>query len=341
MNIFTKRNRKTIYIHIGFMKTGTSAIQSFIKLNHSFFENNNFYFPPSNEEAMNYLAFSLLDEVPPYIHHTLPINANKLYKKLNNEIKKSKQDNIILTTEAFYLISTKYFLGEKAPKKLFDLLKNNNYNFKIIAFLRRQDEYLETQYNQHIKTHNFWNLYDKDIYTFYDEKKELFDFNLILNRWANVFGEENIKVKVYEKSKNSILDFLEVLGINEISKLLKNNDVNPKLSSKALEFMRLANKYDIEKRTAKQNYTLVQLIEDVLNCTDSKSSLLSQDDSKNIINDFYTGNIELSNKYLNGDTSWFDIKKIDKFNNLEENNNLTMEECVMVAAHIWNYYQKK
>lgn len=323
------------------MKTGTSAIQNFIKSNQIFFERNNFYFPPSNADAMNYLAFSLLDKVPKYVHHKLPISANVLYEKLNDEIKISKQDNIILTTEAFYLISTKYFLGKNATIKVHDFLNNSNYDFKIIAFLRRQDDYLETQYNQHIKTHNFWSLYEKDIISFYEEKKELFDFNLILNRWASVFGEENIKVTIYQKSRNIILDFLEILGINEVPELSKESNINPKLSSKALEFMRISNKYDIEKHTALQNYKLIELIEEVLNSDEKKYSLLSYDDSKKIINDFYIGNIELSNKYLNGDTSWFSIKESYEFNNYEENSNLTVEECVKVAAHIWNYYQKK
>ncbi len=323
------------------MKTGTSAIQSFVKSNQSFFENNNFYFPPSNEKAMNYMAFSLLDTVPPYVHHTLPISANVLFEKLNNEIKSSKQDNVILTTEAFYLISTKYFIGENAPKKVHDFFNNRNYDFKIVSFLRRQDEYLETQYNQHVKTHDFWSLYDKDTFSFYEEKKELFDFNQILKRWENVFGEENMKVAIYEKNRNVILDFLRILGINEVPKLSKKSDVNPKLSLKALEFMRISNKYDIDKHTAMKNYKLIELIEEALGSDKKTYSLLSYYDSKKIMNDFYTGNLELSNKYLNGDTSWFSIKESDKFNKFEENSNLTVEECVKVAAHIWNYYQIK
>lgn len=340
LNIFNLNKRKTIYIHIGFMKTGTSAIQNFLKSNFSFLQENNFYFPPTNEKAMNYLAFSLLDEIPSFIHHTLPIDRKTLYKNLLKEIQNSKQDNIILSTEAFYLISTDYFLGDEAPIRLFDFLNKKKFNIKIIGFIRRQDEYLETQYNQHIKTHNFWNLYSKDIFCFYNEKKELFNFNKIINRWSEVFGKENIILKVYNKKSDSVLDFLKILKIKNVTNYNTNNDINPKLSFKALDFMQKANKFNIDKSTAKKNYLLVDLIENSIKETTVNYNLLNFEESESIMNDFFDENLELSNRFLNGDISWFFKKESNEFkSNLNEN--LTTEDCIRIATNIWNYYQKK
>lgn len=321
------------------MKTGTSAIQDFIRNNKKLLLDNNFFYPTTNEKAMNYLGFSLLDEIPPFIHTKLNVTTDQLYKNLINEINDCKKDNIIISTEAFSLITTSYFLGEEAPRRLLEYFKNNNYKFTIVAFIRRQDDYIETQYNQHVKTHNFWGLYTKDIYSFYEEKKELLNFGLILNRWEKYFGKENIEVSVYDNKMNSVNEFLKILNLK--IKLPENNfeKVNRKLSLKALEFMKIANGYNILKRTAEQNYKLVDIIEKSLGNVEGSKPLLTAKDSKKILKDFEKENIDLSKKYLNDDMSWFEFKE-GKYTETLNQEVLTKEESIKIATSIWNYFQK-
>lgn len=321
------------------MKTGTSAIQSFLFSNNKFLQENNFFLPPINKKALNYLGFSLLDKIPPLIHHKLDIDREQLYEKLINEINNCKQDNIIITAESYCLITTDSFIGDKAPSRLFEFFKNQDYTFSIIAFVRRQDDYLVSQYNQHIKTHNFWNLYFKDIMSFYEEKKDLFNYNLCINRWAKVFGEENIIVKVYNKQDNSVKLFFEILKINVNNVIFKKEDINRKLSSKSLEFMRIANKFGIDKTTPHKNYTLIRLINEVLEKEGTQNTQFSKININNVLNDFYNENVSLSEKYLNGDTSWFLPKENEERLFYDPKQKLSIEECIQVASHIWNYLQ--
>jgi len=338
---FRIKKRKTIYIHIGFMKTGTSAIQSFLKTNKIFLEKKGFYYPTINVEAMNHLGFSLLENIPSKIHHILPISRENLYEKLKNEIKKTKLNKIILTTEAYSLITTDSFLGEDAPKLLSEILGCENYEFKILTFIRRQDEYLESQYNQHIKTHNFWNLYTKDIHAFYEEKRELLNFNMVIERWSKYFGEKNLLVKVYDEKTNSVSDFLELLGIKEKPNInILDRTINQKLSFKALEFMRLANKSEIKKEEAIENYHLVELIESALGNVKSSYKLLTTEEASKVMEDCLEENTILSKKYLDNDITWCLPNK--KYNRIDSNiNKLTKEDCVKVATYIWNYFSNK
>lgn len=321
------------------MKTGTSAIQVFIKNNQSFLQENNFYYPNTNIEAMNFLAFSLLEEIPPFIHHKLDVSAPKLYKNLIEEIENSKEDNIILSTEAFYLISTDLFLGKEAPLSLYKILNRKNFDFKIISFIRRQDDYLETQYNQHIKTHNFWNLFSGDILEFYNQKRDLFDFDKILNYWSDIFGENNMLVKVYDKGMDSVSEFLSVLNI----KAEYENDVktyqNPKLSYKALEFMRMANQLGVIKKTANQNYLLVELIEKALKNSTFNYNLLDEESRSRIMLEFKQGNENLSNRFLNGSKNWYLKENKISNNEISAPQKLTLEESIEITTKIWNYFQ--
>lgn len=342
--MFTKK-RKTIFIHIGFMKTGTSSIQSFLMQNDKFLNQNGFYYPDVNKRAMNYLGFSLMNEIPPFVHHKLNVGAKELYHELNKEINKCSQSNILISSEAFSLVSTDYFLGDKAPNLLKKYLNKKNYDFKIIASIRRQDSYLESQYNQHIKTHNFYNLFDGNEEEFYRQKSELFDFNKVLKRWESVFGQENIALNIYSKNKDSVSEFLNLLKIETGSiPNWKKTDVNPKLSEKALEFMKIANGYEVIKTTAKQNYLLVDLIEMALakqHICDNENRVKNKAFDKRALiekikSDVNEGNELLSKKNFGGDTSWYK-EKIDL--KLEKSDNrLSTEEAVQVAVAIWNHF---
>ncbi len=335
-----KNNIKHIYIHIGFMKTGTSAIQSFINANKEFLENEGFYFPKVNLEAMNYLGFSLLDEIPPRIHQKKTIKREELYKNLKTEINNSKFNKIILTTEAYSLMSTNLFLGDKAPEMLSKLLNEDNFRLKIIAFIRRQDEYLESQYNQHVKTHDFWKLYTKDITSFYEEKKDLLNFNTIINSWAKYFGEKNILLNVYDKKNDIIADFLDLLNIaTKPNKESKKILINKKLNFKALEFMRLANNFEIKKDTAAENYKLLELIENALGNDNEYYQLLNTEQAKGIMEEHLTENKILANKYLNNNITW--CLPNENYNINNKLKKLTKEDCIQVATEIWNHFQIK
>jgi hypothetical protein len=288
---------------------------------------------------MNYLGFSLLNEIPPRIHHKLKIKREELYKNLIIEINKTKLNKIIITAEAYSLLSTKYFLGEDAPRLLSELFKKENYTFKIITFIRRQDEYLESQYNQHIKTHNFWNLYKEDIQTFYKEKAELFEFNTIIKRWEKYFGRENIFLKVYDKNSNSVFDFLDLLGISEKLNKTRKVEVNTKLSSKALEFMRVANKFDIKKTFASENYKLIELVENALGNKKDSFKLLSTNEALLIMENSFAENKAISKKYLDNDINW--CLPNYNYNTNVQLEKLTKEECIQITTHIWNHFQNK
>ena len=215
------------------MKTGTSAIQSFLGDNAKALLNMGILYPTVNQEAMNYLAFCLMEKVPPYVHK-LPISRENLYAKLKNEIENTRCDRVIISSEAYSLVTTDYFLGAETPKKVKELLFSPNFEFKVIASVRRQDEYLVSQYNQHVKTHNFWGLYTGDPSEFYEDKKKLFDFNLTLEQWEKFFGKDNIIVGVYDKSANAVNDFMKLFGIENISQYNSKVDVNTRMTCKII-----------------------------------------------------------------------------------------------------------
>ncbi|WNH11618.1 hypothetical protein [Thalassobellus suaedae] len=319
------------------MKTGTSAIQKFVQNNLQYLKSKNLFYSETNIKAQNYLAFSLMNEVPSYVQQVLPEKAERLYGKLIDEIIKSKQDRILISTEIYSLISCDHFLGYEVPKRLFEFFKGYGFNFKIILFLRRQDEFLLSMYNQIIKRHNFNNLYSNDIMSYYEDNQEIFDYEYLINKWSNVFGLENMIIKPFNK-KDSIVDsFFKIFNI-DTSKCIDNIGVNNKsLGSKSIEFMRLANQFNINKHDGGANNTLINLIRDAISIEGELE--LEIKDSSLILSKYNKLNTNISNTFFKGDTSWFNYQDTSIIN---ENKNLKLEidDVVSIAVNIWNYFQK-
>lgn len=182
---------KKVFLHIGLEKTGTSAIQYFLKINKYLLKQH------SNICIPQYRA---KDSV--FTHHRLAKsffsnqNIAKKHRSYSNFelrrfldlIKSSPASTIIISSELFAFYNT----GE--VEQLNNYL--SDFDVQIVLFLRRQDEYLEAQYAQHLK--GVWAKGGKPI-----EPEKFTTHNLnyfaFINKWkAGNF--KDIDVKIYQAS---------------------------------------------------------------------------------------------------------------------------------------------
>lgn len=318
------------------MKTGSSAVQNYIINNIDYLKEKDLLYPQINLKAQNYLAFSLMDEVPKYVQHVLPDTAEELYQKLVNEILESKESRVLITTEIFSLISSDKYIGIEASRRLFDLLDGYGFKFKIVLFLRKQDDFLLSMYNQVIKRHNFNSLYHKDIMTYYEENIDVFDYKTIINYWSDIFGADNMLIKPYLKTDNILDIFFAIFDID-----IKNNKKeviqNKSLGNKSTAFLKEANKFNIDKSNGAANNILIKIIKD--NIEKEHSLKLNKNQSDYVLSKYTESNIDISNNYFNGDIKW--LEGINEVNETrEEDSKLEVSEVIKIATAIWNHYQK-
>jgi hypothetical protein len=221
---------KKIYIHIGTHKTGTSAIQDFLLLNRKTLARRGVLYPQKSRR--DYVD----SQEGEYI---VPEKKYRNYAALVHLCRR-KDKNVILSSETFSLITNvsamKAALGDA--------------NAVIICYLRRQDNVLQSLYNQSVKGGGYY----KDIGDFVFPHP--LDYFELLGRWAAVFGKENIVVRPYEKQQfkdnDLISDFLSIVGLEltvDFARLAKN--ANPRLPLEALEYMRLLNSLLRDKKMSK------------------------------------------------------------------------------------------
>jgi hypothetical protein len=274
-------SQKSIYIHIGTHKTGTSAIQDFLALNKKVLKRKGFLFP--QQSRRNYVT----SQEGSYV--VTPAN-HKYYQKLAYLCSR-KQQNVLISSETFSLLENPCGI-----KHLLDGLE-----VKIICYLRRQDSVIQSMYNQMVKRSGYY----QDISNF---QPEYLDYYKLLENWASAFGKDNVIVRVYEKEQfynhSLIEDFLDILGLplTDEFRMLKHNP-NPRLSPSVLEYMRYINSLlGDHKSTVKIKKSILGFSakreRDVTTSIYFEHSLLSNEQRQSIMNRYQDSNAFVAQEYL-------------------------------------------
>ncbi len=111
----------------------------------------------------------------------------------------------------------------------------------IIAYVRRQDELIESSYNMKVK---WWGRRLTSCFESYVASKSLFiDYNQVLSLWEGCFSIKNICVRPF--NSDACQDFLSIIKCPFPMK--SRGRVNESLSPKALEFVRIMNQLRMDR----------------------------------------------------------------------------------------------
>ncbi|WP_318472315.1 hypothetical protein [Photobacterium leiognathi] len=290
-------NKKTLYIHIGTGKTGTSALQKFLVFNENIlYENHDIKYLITGRDQNKHRALDLNARR----HDTDGLSkVKKLLIEVNKEILESKATRFLISDEDFPGLT-------KNEIQLYREMIDSRINIKVIIYLRRQDEYLESWYLQLVKTGQ----YNLDINSLKERllKKEVFEYSQILERWESVFGVNNLIIRIYQKTRfidNDLFDdFMGIFNINSNKIKKESKIVNSSLTrDKALLIKKIANNnlaHILDDR-------LISYIKKLPSPQGDSKYTLNPTDREAFLNKFHTSNSIISDKYFNG-SPLFDYK---------------------------------
>lgn len=230
----------TLYLHIGSHKTATSSIQKFLSDCSKEF---NIYYPMAgriNGSMHHALVYDLLSEIGDDVTGLFfgPNVQGEVWRDFAHEIESISDQDVVVSSEEFFGIYAR--VGRRAIEELRKKLSMFD-TIKIVVYLRRQDSFCESSYNQNIK-------FSKWTGDFVDQMRNLdtirFDYFEILSQWANVFGAENIIVKAFDQDalleKDIIKDFMKILGV-DLHVDTGEYKINEKIPDELLELKRCIN----------------------------------------------------------------------------------------------------
>lgn len=214
--------KDTLYLHVGWSKTGTSAIQSQIQQQRADFLEKGILYPQSlqwPDHSHHPFALSFKGSGAYQSDMTPPQALDKLLLEMNA----SPSEDVLLSSE----LSPFYFNNPKFK----DFVSNHFDKVKILFTVRPQSELLLSLFNQLVKDPNI--RYSASLFSLAMRNVSWMNFNQNINQWRKAVGSENLFVVPY--SKSVVDDFFDKFNIPvKYEKAEATRIVNPSLPTRCL-----------------------------------------------------------------------------------------------------------
>jgi|GEM_PF-583562 len=327
--------KKTIYLHIGYHKTGTTAIQQSLYNHHELLKEQGYFYPIMGGKIG---------------HHNIAWELQSMWKfsasegnlqDLLVEIKQNPNSSVIISSERLSRLTRDQI--EKLAHAFM------NYDVKVIVYLRRQDQLLQSIWSQTVKNgkekRSFAIWLDEMVFNYaednpaYKNSEHKLNYSLTITEWAEVFGEENIRVRVYDKLiKNILKDFLTACDMQDMSWVPEPDRNNVSPSIKTLETIRLISNpllslpQDILRGSAYPNLIQKMRIQaNELGWNTEKLNLVTPEIYSQIIDPLTESNNEVAHKYLGRNTLFVDDPVSDEISSFDIKS-LNVEELIEVLS---------
>jgi len=277
---------KTLYLHVGWSKTGTSAIQKAIHLHRHVFLQNGILYPQSIQwNDHSHHNFSLaFNDTSGYSSH---LSKNDAIKVFVEEFKESGCHSAIISSE----LSPFYFSDAD-----FKSMVNSEFdNVKVIFSLRRQSELLLSLYNQLIKDPQV--RFSSSIFTLAMNNLPWLNFYQKINQWAEVVQDENIKIFLHDKDiVDKVFQYFNVKLDSEI--IATNEKTNVSIPNGALKAIQQINNGIDDIPTYVSNRNRVIDMYSQLHKINYNFDLFSAAEQRSLDSHFMNTNNLLAQKYL-------------------------------------------
>ena len=245
--------KKTLYLHIGHYKTGTSALQWFLANNARYLARHGIEYLPGHEHSKHSrLAFALMRAagVETLMHgYADPTPPEQIWEAMIGQVRASAQPRVVLSSEEFIRLGAFGPATEHLAQIVAPTLADDDIDIRIIAYLRSPGDHLRSWYNQLIKL----GVSTPDFATAVSRRMDVihYDYAAALKPWREIFGADAVTVRPYvrggDKDDALLADFMGVLGVDwngGAGAVLSDFDNNPRLPPEQMHLMRVTQSAD-------------------------------------------------------------------------------------------------
>ncbi|MCI9173444.1 MAG: hypothetical protein HFH49_00675 [Lachnospiraceae bacterium] len=304
---------KTLYLHIGTPKTATTAIQFFCRDNQETLNSHGYVYPMFEWKYPNVLqtrnAHFLVGDTYLTQAERNQEEEEKVFVEAFRQIYEAfeQYDNVILSDESMWNHGFRIGGWDRLKKEM----EENGFGVKVIVYLRRQDEFTYSWWNQVVKE----GMKKTSAITWKEMLEKLpvvqLDYYGTLEKIAAVVGKENITVRRFDRGSfvgQSIqVDFADAIGL-ELSEgyQIESKVENISLTKGSNEIKRLLN--CLPGLDKKRNDLFREYLSEIsMNPRDDKRySILSEEELREFMAKYEEGNRRIAGEYLKGEEKLFD-----------------------------------
>lgn len=332
---------KTLYLHIGTTKTGTSAIQGFCVKNRKVLSSKGYCYPkmPFSYPGFGWRRNALFLQRP-IIRDGVryPDEERQRFLEGMDIIRQlfESYDQVILSDEGIWSASC------ENRKSLWDELKEygdrHHFAVKIIVYLRRQDAFLDSLWKQRVKGTRgrrskislSWEEFTGDVL-----EMSRFDYYAGLKRISSVLGRENITVRRYDRryfpGGMVQADFLQTVGLELTDEyIMAKPSINESLSGNICELKRVVNSLP-DLTGGETNYLRKNLLDiNSVSGAEYKSSMFSAGEAEAFVGAYRRGNRKVAQEYMD-EEELFDMS-FDGIHKWQKDNPYLLDDVIRFVA---------
>ena len=232
-----RRTKRTLYLHIGCHKTGSTSIQRALVLHKDYMLENGLSLFHTTPEG----KLRAIGNVHPWIDFNEgENNKNHIIDGFFSSLDAIEGD-VVVTSEKFF-----YLYDEEDISSLVQKLQESFEVVKIIVYIRRQDKLAISHHQQgsRRKAVDATKLYGSSSTALpvYDEVLDKYlDLNRHLGAWADQAGDENMIIRIFEKDElkdsDAVADFFNQLELKKQYEVDRENESNGFVKSKVGHLM--------------------------------------------------------------------------------------------------------
>lgn len=337
---------KTLYLHIGTPKTATTAIQSFCIENQEILNQKGYYYPQYPYEYPNVKNSRNAHFLIAFKHNK---DKNRNYEESEQVWEEGftkiydwfeNHDHVILSDEAIWNFG--YRDQSRVWRRLKEESEKGGFVIKVIVYIRRQDEYLFSWWNQQIKEGMHPNsvlTWDKMVET---KSYIQLDYEKMIENIAAFIQKENITVRLFDRNQfyggSIYADFMNCIGLEYTDEYRVEVEMkNISLTKNNNELKRIINA--LPGLDDKTNRLFRKYLSELskLNPEEKKTDMFSQEECDRFMEEYQAGNEKIAKEFLHTDVLFDEKKSNEKWDPKEEQ---IYEDIVslfgMMTLHLMN-----
>lgn len=297
--------KKTIFLHTGTHKTGSTAIQTFLHSNYEKFLVNGILYPktgrPDFARHGQHIIPWLFTDNENYIptvkgeRYTSSLNKKAFIQELFNEIENSNCSRIILSSEEFDI------LKDNELENLFSYF--TNYKIIPITFIRNTVDFLQSSYQTSVTYSGYSNNFE----SFCNNQRSRLDISNFLRKLDSLSNGTSVIFNYDDRDikSNVVKAMLSILDIDFEVEIPKEKS-NTSLPLETIEVIRFFNNKEIPFEITSK------LIENLKTIKTTRNSLIFNREDFKKYNDYYINEIKnLNASICNGKEIEFEYNDND------------------------------
>lgn len=247
--------KKTLLLHIGHYKTGTTALQVFFSQAGRFLGRNGIEYPKlwAHNAKHSDFAFAILRAagVEAYMYdYRDPTPPSVMWAQLYEHAMANPLPTTLISSEEFMRMGQ----FERSAEILREVIgqRPDGLEIRAIAYLRAPLPHVHSWYNQLVKMG--FHVPDLDAALGHEIEHIHYDYHRAFAPWFDILGPGNVTIRPYVKDPDHPdalhRDFFATLGIDLPEKVVKlAQDPNPRLDDRAIELVRLMQNMGYPRQT--------------------------------------------------------------------------------------------